>query len=79
MGNTAETPTRDTMFSPTRRGRALDLWVAVLMLAGTACGAGMPAAPASLPLPVAVPAEPSAMRRQKTPKTPKAAEDQEAA
>ncbi|HEY5939724.1 MAG TPA: hypothetical protein VIT87_02805, partial [Gemmatimonadales bacterium] len=60
------------MFSPTRRGRALDLWVAVLMLAGTACGAGMPAAPASLPWPVAAPAEPSAMRRQKTPKTPKA-------
>ena len=60
------------MFSPTRRGRALDLWVAVLLLAGTACGAGMPAAPASLPWPVAAPAEPSAMRRQKTPKTPKA-------
>ncbi|HWN20227.1 MAG TPA: lytic transglycosylase domain-containing protein [Gemmatimonadales bacterium] len=60
------------MFSPTRRGRALELWVAVLMLAGTACGAGMPAAPVSMPLPVAAPAEPSAMRRQKTPKTPKA-------
>ncbi len=71
MGNTAETPTRDTMFSPTRRGRALDLCVAVLMLAGTACGAGIPAAPVSLPVPVAAPAEPSAMRRQKSPKTKK--------
>ncbi|MEA2724312.1 MAG: hypothetical protein QOH59_2083 [Gemmatimonadales bacterium] len=61
------------MFSPTRRGRARDLCVAVLMLAGTACGAGIPASPVSLPVPVAGPAEPFAMRRQKTPKTPKAA------
>lgn len=60
------------MFSPTRRGRALDLCVAVLMLAGTACGAGVPAAPVSLPVPVAGPAEPSAIRRQNRPKTPKA-------
>jgi soluble lytic murein transglycosylase-like protein len=60
------------MFSPTRRGRALDLCVAVLMLAGTACGAGMPVAPVSLPVPVAGLAEASAMRRQKTPKTKKA-------
>jgi len=56
------------MFSPTRRGRALDICVALLMLAGTACGAGVPAGPVSLPIPLAGPAEPSAMRRQKTPK-----------
>jgi soluble lytic murein transglycosylase-like protein len=53
------------MFSPTRRGRALDLCLAVLMLAGTACGAGAPAAPVSIPVPVAAPSEPSAVRRQK--------------
>ncbi len=59
------------MFSPTRRGRGLDLCVAVLVLAGTACGAGIPAAPVSLPVPVAGPAEPSAMRRPTAPKAPK--------
>ena len=53
------------MFSPTRRGRALDLCLAGLMLAGTACGAGAPAAPVSIPVPVAVPSEPSVVRRQK--------------
>ena len=66
------------MFSPTRRGRVLDLCIAVLMLAGTACGAGMPAAPVSLPVPAAAPAEPSAMRRQKAPKTPKTKKSAEA-
>jgi soluble lytic murein transglycosylase-like protein len=52
------------MFSPTGRGRALDLCLGVLMLVGTACGAGAPAAPVSLPVPVAAPSEPS-VRRQK--------------
>ena len=56
------------MFSPTARGRALDLCVAVLMLAVTACGAGMPTGPISMPVPAAGPAEPLAMGRQKTPK-----------
>ncbi|MEO8089109.1 MAG: lytic transglycosylase domain-containing protein [Gemmatimonadales bacterium] len=60
------------MFSPTRRGRALELCVAVLLLVGTACGAGVPAAPLSLPVPAAATAEPSAMRRQKAPETQKA-------
>ncbi|MEP7227156.1 MAG: transglycosylase SLT domain-containing protein, partial [Gemmatimonadales bacterium] len=54
------------MFSPTRRGRALDLCLAVLMLAGTACGAGAPAAPAFMPEPAAAPPEASLTRRQKT-------------
>lgn len=67
MGNTAETPTRDAMFSPTCRGRALDLCVAVLMLAGTGCGAGAPAAPLSILAPVA---SPSAPRRQKLKERP---------
>jgi len=58
------------MFSPTGRGRALDLCVAVLMLAGTACGAGAPAAPVTLPLPVAGPSEPPAVRRQKPKQRP---------
>ena len=71
------------MFSPTGRGRALDLCLAVLMLAGTACGAGMPAAPVSLPGPVAAPSEPSrcAGRRAKAtdpPKAPKPASPSEA-
>lgn len=59
------------MFLPTPRGRALDLCVVVLMLVGTACGAGVPAGSLSLPVPAAGPAEPSAMRRQKTPKPTK--------
>jgi len=58
------------MFSPTRRGRALDLCLAVLMLAGTACGAGAPAAPVSMPGPVAAPPEASLVRRQKPRKAP---------
>jgi len=58
------------MFSPTRRGRALDLCLAVLMLLGTACGAGMPAAPVSMPGPVAAPPEASLVRRQKPRKAP---------
>ncbi len=70
MGNTAETPTRDAMFSPTRRGRALDLCLAVLMLAGTGCGAGAPAAPLSMLAPVAAPSGPSAVRRQKPKQRP---------
>jgi len=53
------------MISPTRRGRALDLCLAVLMLAGTGCGAGAPAAPLSIPAPAAAPSDPSAVRRQK--------------
>jgi soluble lytic murein transglycosylase-like protein len=53
------------MFSPTRRSRALDLCLGALMLAGTACGAGVPPAPVSLPVPVAEPSQPSAVRRQK--------------
>jgi soluble lytic murein transglycosylase-like protein len=56
------------MFSPTRRGRALDLCLAVLVLAGNGCGAGIPAAPLSLPAPLGAPSEPSepsAVRRQK--------------
>jgi hypothetical protein len=63
------------MFSPTRRGRALDLCLSVLMLGATACGAGMPQAPISIPEPVAAQSEPSVMRRQKTkqPVQPKAA------
>jgi soluble lytic murein transglycosylase-like protein len=60
------------MFSPTGRGRALDLCLAVLMLAGTACGAGAPAAPVSAPVPVAEPSEPSVARRQKPKKRPEA-------
>jgi soluble lytic murein transglycosylase-like protein len=67
------------MFSPTRRGRALDLWVAVLMLTGTACGAGMPASPVSLPVPAAGPVEPSEPHRQKTPKARKQPEPKSAA
>jgi len=62
------------MLSPTRRGRAMDLCVAVLMLTGTACGAGVPAAPVSLPVPMSGSAEPPAMRQQ-TPKTPKVAKE----
>ena len=58
------------MFSPTRRGRALDLCLAVLMLAGTACGAGAPAAPAFMPAPAAVRSEPSVPRRQKSKQRP---------
>lgn len=58
------------MFSPTRRGRALDSCLAVLMLAGTACGAGAPAAPVSLPVPVAEQSEPSVVRRPKTRQRP---------
>ena len=58
------------MFSPTRRGRALDLCLAALMLVGTACGAGMPAAPVSIPGPVAAPPEASLVRRQKPRKAP---------
>jgi len=58
------------MFSPTRRGRALDLCLAALMLVGTACGAGMPAAPVSMPGPVAAPPEASLVRRQKPRKAP---------
>ena len=54
------------MFSPTRRGRGLDLCLAVLMLGGTACGAGMPQAPVSIPEPAAATSEPSVLRRQKT-------------
>lgn len=57
------------MFSPTRRGRALDLCLAVLMLAGTGCGAGAPAAPLSILAPVA---SPSAVRRQKPNPRPQA-------
>ena len=53
------------MFSPTRRGRAMDLCLAALMLAGTACGAGAPAAPGFIPEPVAAPPETSGLRRQK--------------
>ncbi len=53
------------MFSPTPRGRALNLGLAVLMLAGTGCAAGAPAAPLSLLAPVAARSEPSAVRRQK--------------
>ena len=69
------------MFSPTRRGRALDLCLAVLMLAGTACGAGAPAAPVSMPGPVAAPPEASLVRRQKPRKAaqPKAAPQPKAA
>jgi len=70
MGNTAGTLARDFMFSPTRRGRALDLCLAVLMLAGTACGAGVPQAPVSIPAPLAAPSEPSAVRRQKPKQRP---------
>ena len=58
------------MFSPTRRGRALDLCLAVLMLAGTACGAGVPAAPVSMPAPMAASSEASPVRRQKPRKGP---------
>ena len=58
------------MFSPTRRGRALDLCLAVLVLAGTACGAGAPAAPAFMPGPVAAPPEAALARRQKTKQRP---------
>jgi len=53
------------MFSPTRRSRALDLCLTVLMLAGAACGAGAPAAPVSIPGPIAASPEPSIVRRQK--------------
>lgn len=71
------------MFSPTRRGRALDLCLAVLMLAGTACGAGAPAAPAFMPEPAAAPPEASLTRRQKTkqrlPKAPRPARTSPAA
>ena len=58
------------MFSPTRRGRALDLCLTVLMLAGTGCGAGAPAAPVSVPGPMLAPPEPSAVRRQKPKQRP---------
>jgi hypothetical protein len=58
------------MFSPTRRGRALDLCLAVLMLGGTACGAGMPQAPVSIPGPAAAPSETSVVRRQKIKQRP---------
>ena len=58
------------MSSPTRRGRALDLCLAVLMLAGTACGAGAPAAPAFMPAPVAGRSESSVPRRQKSKQRP---------
>ena len=58
------------MFSPTRRGRALDLCLAVLMLGGTACGAGIPQAPVSIPEPVAARSEPSVPRRQKSKQRP---------
>lgn len=58
------------MFSPTRRGRALDLCLAVLMLASTACGAGVPAAPVSMPAPMAASSEASPVRRQKARKGP---------
>jgi hypothetical protein len=53
------------MFSPTRRSRALDLCLTVLMLAGTACGVGAPVAPVSIPGPIAASPEPSVVRRQK--------------
>jgi soluble lytic murein transglycosylase-like protein len=64
------------MLSPTRRGRVLNLWLAVLMLAGTACGAGVPAAPVSFPEPAAGPADALAARRPTSvprpqPKTPR--------
>jgi hypothetical protein len=72
MGNTAATLARDVMFSPTRRGRALDLCLALLMLGGTACGAGMPQAPVSIPEPAAAMSEPSVLRRQKTKQRPQA-------
>jgi soluble lytic murein transglycosylase-like protein len=58
------------MFSPTRRGRALDLCLVLLMLGGTACGAGMPQAPLSIPGPAAAPSEPSVVRRQKAKQPP---------
>ena len=70
MGNTAGTLARDFMFSPTRRGRGLDLCLVVLMLGGTACGAGMPQAPVSIPGPAAASSEPSVVRRQKTKQRP---------
>jgi transglycosylase-like protein with SLT domain len=59
------------MFSPTRRGRALDLCLPVLLMLGaTACGAGMPQTPVSIPGPVAAPSETSVLRRQKTKQRP---------
>ncbi len=58
------------MFSPTRRGRTLDLCLAALMLTGTACGAGAPAVPASIPEPVAAPPQTSGLRRQKAVQRP---------
>ncbi len=53
------------MSSPTRRGRVLDLCLVLLMLEGTACGAGAPAAPVSIPAPVAARSEVPVVRRQK--------------
>jgi hypothetical protein len=58
------------MFSPTGRSRALDLCLVVLVLGGTACGAGMPQAPVSIPGPAAAPSEKSVVRRQKPKQRP---------
>jgi hypothetical protein len=45
------------MLSPTRRGRALDLCLVALLLTGSACGSGVPAAPVSAPVPAVAPPE----------------------
>lgn len=58
------------MFSPTRRGRALDLCLTLLTLTGTACGAGAPSAPVSIPGPVVAPPQSSLVRRQKPKQRP---------
>ena len=53
------------MFSPTRRGRALDLCLVALLLAASACGAGVPRSPVSLPGPSAAPRDSSTVRPAK--------------
>lgn len=53
------------MFSPTRRGRALDLCLVALLLAANACGAGVPRSPVSLPGPSAARRDSSTVRPAK--------------
>jgi soluble lytic murein transglycosylase-like protein len=53
------------MLSPTRHGRALDLCLTALLLTGSACGSGAPAAPVSAPAPALEQPDSSPARRSK--------------